>query len=212
MRNLSFVSLLFLLLLPGCISLKPSGVGPCRATDTTGIIGKSPFTGQYEKMLFRAAVDIRSQRLTGLILVKKVSDSVTHVFFSNEIGMTYFDFIMKDDGFVTEYCFEPMNKKALIGIFRTCFELMLKYDIREDGRKIYCDRSTGAMIVSGTSGRYKTWSGRGPETGSIFINGMTNFSDKTFIRFSNFTSGVPSSVIIKNPFIDLKMQLEMISF
>lgn len=212
MRNLSFVSLLFLLLLTGCSPLKPAGLRPCRATDTTGIIGKSPFTGQYEKMLFRASMDIRGQRLTGLILVKKISDSVTHVFFSNEIGLTYFDFIMKDDGFLTEYCFEPMNKKALIGIFRTCFELMLKYDIQEDGRKFYCNRSTGAVIVSGTSGRYKAWSGRVPETGSTFINGKTNFSDKTFICFSNFTSGVPSSVIIENPFIDLKMQLEMISF
>lgn len=212
MRNLSFVSLLFLLLITGCSSLKPAGLKPCRTTDTTGIIGKSPFTGQHEKMLFRAAMDIRDQRLTGLILVKKTSDTVTHVFFSNEIGMTYFDFIMKDDGFIPEYCFEPMNKKALIGIFRTCFELMLDYDLGEYGRKLYCDRSTGGMVVSGTSGRYKAWSGRSSETGSIFINGKTNFSDKTFISFSNFTAGVPSSVIIENPFIDLKMQLEMISF
>ena len=57
--------------------------------------------------------------------------------------MTFFNFIMKDDSFETGYCFEPLNKKALISMLRTGFELMLKYKADEEGRLYLCEQMTG---------------------------------------------------------------------
>lgn len=213
MRSLYLSSLVILLLLSGCASLKPRGLKPCRsaAASAEGLI--SPYKGRFEKMLFRASVDIRSQHLTGLMLIKMMPDSSVRIFFTNEIGMTYFDFIMKDGTFQAGYCFEPMNKKVVIGLFRTCFELMLDYDAHEKKRFIYCEVATGNPITQCRFGRYNVWAGSiGTEPKTSFIQGMSNFSDQTFVNFSDFHSDIPFSVSINNPFVNLRIRLQMLSF
>lgn len=213
MRNLSFVSLLIFLLTAGCTSIKPPGLKKCSGPERVAAMDHSPYKDRFNKMLFRASIDIRTDRLTGLLLIKKMSDSTIQIVFTNEIGMTFFNFIMKKDAFETGYCFEGMNKKGLINMFRTGFELMLDYQFEEKGRLTLCDPRDGNVITSGRSGRYVGWSGiSGTDPKVAFINGMTNFSDKTLITFSDFSGEIPKSVIIFNPLINLRIRLEMISF
>ena len=106
MRNSLLSSLiLLLLLLTGCASLKPKGLKPCFGTAPTRECLQSPFLGHFDKMLFKATLDIRKEHLTGLMLFKTMPDSSIRVVFTNEIGMTFFDFIIKDGSFETGYCF-----------------------------------------------------------------------------------------------------------
>jgi hypothetical protein len=213
MRNLSFISLVLLLLTTGCTTIRPAGLKKCSEEAQSGSLERSPYKDRFEKMLFKVSMTIRTDRLTGLMLFKKMPDSSIQVVFTNEIGMTFFNFILKEGSFETGYCFEPMNKKALISMFRTCFELMLKYESDEKGRMFLCDPAKGNTVIGGRSGRYYTWAGvTAEEPRTAFINGMTNPADKTLITFSNFSSDVPGSVTILNPFINLKIRLEMISF
>ena len=212
MRSSILSSLLVLLLLGGCVPLRPPLLKPCAWDTARGPGLASPFDGKFEKMLFRATIDIRKVHLTGMMMVKVMPDSSTRIVFSNEIGMTFFDFVMKKDSFEPGYIFEPMNRKALIGMFRTCFELMLTYRIDAAGNKAYCDLASGDNVIYGRFGRYKTWAGTpaGREA-ATYINGMTNFSDQAYIRFSDFHGEVPFATEIDNPFVDLRIRLNMIS-
>jgi hypothetical protein len=213
MRSSFLSSLVLVLLLAGCTSLRPVGLKPCRGTSPSAACLISPYKGRFEKMLFKASIDIRNEHLTGLMLIKMMPDSSTRIVFTNEIGMTFFDFILKKGTFRTGYCFEPMNKKPLIGMFRTCFELMLEYELRDYEYLVYCEIATGNPVTQGHFGKYNTWAGRtGNDPQSSFVHGMSNFSDQTYITFSNFRSDIPLSVSMDNPFINLRIRLEMISF
>jgi hypothetical protein len=213
MRNLFFTSLTILILAAGCTSIRPAGLEKCAEMSESSPPDRSPFKGRFEKMLFKASFDIRSDHLTGLMLIKKMADSSIQIVFANEIGMTYFNFNMKKDSFEPVFCFGPLNKKALFGILRACFELMLDYELNEKGRVAMCNPTDGGVSLGGKAGRYFVWSGiSGREPKTAFVNGMTNFSNKTLITFSDFSAGIPKSVLILNPFIDLRIRLEMISF
>ena len=164
-------------------------------------------------MLFKATIDIRNQHLTGLMLIKAMPDSSVRIFFTNEIGMTYFDFIMKNGTFQAAYCFDPMNKKVVISLFRTCFELMLDYDVQDAKHVEYCEVATGNPVTQGRFGKYNVWAGRiGSEPRTSFIQGMSNLSDQTIINFSDYRSDIPLSVSINNPFVNMRIRLQMLSF
>lgn len=211
MKSLRSVSLLLAaLLLTACSSLKPSGMKPCTGTVNVSGQEQSPYRGHVDKMLFRASMDIRKEHLSGLMLVKQMPDSAFQIVFTNEIGMTFFSFILHRDAFETVYCFGPMDKPALIRLFRTCFELMLSYHADEEGRVLLCDESGTRLALGPRSGRYRAWSLS--EADTLLVEGMTNFSDRTRVSYSRFAAGIPQSVDIHNPFINLRIRLEMISF
>lgn len=86
-----------------------------------------PFFGQgFEKALFTGAVDIKKHHLTGFLLIKKMEDDSYRIVFTNQVGMTFFDFEVKQNSFRVVYCFESLNRKALLRIFEKDFRLLLE--------------------------------------------------------------------------------------
>ena len=214
MRNLSFVSLFLIsILLSGCSTLKPFGLKPCQDGADSLALTRSPYKDRFDKLLFKASLDIRKEHLTGLLLVKRMPDSTIQIGFANEIGMTFFTFIIREDGFEAPYVFEPMNRKPLISIFRTCFELMLEYETDPKSRSILCNSEEDFVSAGSRSGRYKAWSTiyRSPSKGSV-LYGMNNFWDRTRIIFSDVSNGVPQTVSVSTPMVGLEMELKLLSF
>ncbi len=64
--------------------------------------------------------------MSGLLLIKYMPDSSTRIVFSNEMGLSFFDFgFLPDNGFKVYQVVPKMNKKALIKTLRKDFELVL---------------------------------------------------------------------------------------
>lgn len=114
MKSLCLSSLIFLLIFLHC--------SPVRDISTPW---KSPFYGSFEKALFKTTLDIRKNHLSGYTMIKKTEDSTYHIIFSNEMGMTIFDFEINPGNFKVNYLFEPMNKKVLIRIFERDFSHLI---------------------------------------------------------------------------------------
>ena len=94
---------------------------------STAITTDLPFFGQgFEKALFTGSLDIKKHHLTGFLLVKKMEDESYRIVFTNQVGMTFFDFEVKQNSFRVVYCFESLNRKALIRIFEKDFRLLLE--------------------------------------------------------------------------------------
>ncbi|RMG21321.1 MAG: hypothetical protein D6730_18520 [Bacteroidetes bacterium] len=75
---------------------------------------------QQQEQLFRAVIDFRAQHFSGLMAVKKTEMGFRFAFFT-ELGMTMFDLEVGPDSFVQHYCFEPLNRKALLRILEADF-------------------------------------------------------------------------------------------
>ncbi len=113
MKNLPFSSLLLILFFLACSPAKH-----------LGLAWDPPFSGIFDKALFKTSLDIRKNHLSGYTMIKK-NDSAYHIVFSNEIGMTLCDFELNQEYFKVNYLFEPMNKKAMIKIFERDFRLLI---------------------------------------------------------------------------------------
>ncbi|MCX6279682.1 MAG: hypothetical protein NT004_16530, partial [Bacteroidetes bacterium] len=121
MKNLLFVSICFIIILTGCISVKPKGIKPSGENQ----IQHKAIPILFVNSLFKATLEIKKHRLTGLLLIKRMDSAVEgisskgrvyRIVFTNEIGMTFFDLELSRDSGKMISCFASFNKKAFIKI------------------------------------------------------------------------------------------------
>src|SRR6185369_7920767 len=75
---------------------------------------------------YNADVDVVGRHISGLLLVKHMPDSSYRVVFTNEAGVTFFDFGFLTNGDFKVYnAIHQLNKKAVIQTLRKDFELVL---------------------------------------------------------------------------------------
>lgn len=81
---------------------------------------------------YNADVDVVGRHISGLLLVKHMPDSSYRVVFTNEAGVTFFDFGFLTDGDFKVYnAIHQLNKKAVIQTLRKDFELVLGLPFRQ---------------------------------------------------------------------------------
>ncbi len=107
-------------ILSGCAtaykSLQPAG------RDTECV---NHFTPTYQKNWFTASIDVRGHHLSGLLLIKQMPDGSDRIVFTNELGVSFFDFEFSDTGFRVVQVIDKLNIKAVINTLKQDFELLL---------------------------------------------------------------------------------------
>jgi hypothetical protein len=75
---------------------------------------------------YHASVEVAGNHISGLLLIKNMPDSAIRVVFTNEAGVTFFDFgFSKDRTFTVHAIIKKLNKKPVVQTLRKDFELML---------------------------------------------------------------------------------------
>jgi len=100
---------------------------------------------QFNTAWYNASVDVMGRHLSGLLLLKNMPDSSHRVVFTNEAGITFFDFGFSRQGdFKVFSVVEQLDRKAVIQTLRKDFELVLGLPFRRgiynrfvDGDEIY---------------------------------------------------------------------------
>ena len=119
MRYLLLSSCLFILV--GCSSVYKN-LQP--ATGDINYIQK--FKPDFKNALYKAEIDVVGHHISGLLLIKTLSDSSIRMVFSNEMGFKFFDFEFRPDGgFKVFYVVKQMDKKPVIKTLKKDFELII---------------------------------------------------------------------------------------
>ena len=85
---------------------------------------------------YKTSVDVIGKHISGLLLVKYMTDSSTRIVFTNELGLSFFDFgFSADDGFIVFHIVPQMNHPALIKTLRRDFDLIMFRNL--DSNKSY---------------------------------------------------------------------------
>lgn len=219
-----------LLLLAGCVSIKPSHI----ARDPSPVMRHPSYLTKYTppgaSQLYKATLDIKKHHLTGLLVVKRMEESsgrenalphpiagsaecsgTYRVVFMNEVGMTFFDLEMDSCGLKVISCFESLNKKALMKIFETDLRTLLCGSSLEK-EQMYRQSGTNCLVISGLNGNCRTWQSWSPMGDTLHaISAKSTIADPVLIRFANFSNGFPMKIILENPFINLKLSLRKLA-
>jgi hypothetical protein len=99
----------------------------------------SSFKPAFTTALYNTNVNVIGKHLSGLLIVKKMTDSSTRIVFSNEAGFKFFDFGFSETGFKVYYIYREMNRKAVIKTLRKDFQLVLMNNLAGADRYLLRD-------------------------------------------------------------------------
>jgi hypothetical protein len=172
---------------------------------------KPVFDTGFSKGLFRTAMDIGKNHLTGFIFIKKVSDTSFRVLFSNEIGMKFFDLEFFPSAFIVHYCFPSLDRKSLLKLLENDFRIVfftgtgIKKMKKSKGEK----EDTVIYTVKSDSGKWNIHVSDAMKE-IIFIGSSGRFISKTRINLG-YSDGSLSEINISNPLIRLIITMNLIS-
>jgi hypothetical protein len=87
------------------------------------------FRPEFKTILYNTQINIINKHLSGLLFFKSISDTVTRVVFTNEMGLKYFDFEYTSNTFNVHYCIRQLNKKKILHQLRDDIGMILLFGI-----------------------------------------------------------------------------------
>src|SRR5690349_1985117 len=75
---------------------------------------------------YDAGIDVVGKHISGLLLIKEMPDQSKRIVFTNEAGLTFFDFGFDVSGnFKVHYVIQQLDRKAVVRLLRDDFALLL---------------------------------------------------------------------------------------
>ena len=170
----------------------------------------SPFASGFEKALFKATMDIGKTHLSGLVLVKKTTDTTFRIVFSNEMGFTFFDLEMKNNTLFPMTLFESFNRKSFLKILEKDLAILLASGFSPASGKYYKNPSPPETILFNNKTKtYLKLADNRLDTAKLLAG--TTPIDKTIISMRTGENGFPLRIIIRNPGIRFVYRLSLLN-
>ncbi|MEO6489068.1 MAG: hypothetical protein ABIO04_03935 [Ferruginibacter sp.] len=160
--------------------------------------------------LYNTKVDVVGNHLSGLLLIKSLTDHSTRLVFSNEMGYTYFDFEFDSSGnFKVHSIIKQMDKRSVLKTLRKDLELVLMNTLDKSGVSIRSSDNFVYFIFPRSKGfnYYITDS-----TGNQLLRMERASNKKTVVEaiMKNYVNGVPDTIGITHKNFDFTIGLKRI--
>lgn len=88
---------------------------------------KNPYFDNPEiDYVYKAQIEVYGNKLGGIFVAKKISDSIHRVVFTTEFGNKLMDFELSDNDFKVNYVLEELDRKMILNTLEEDFRLLLK--------------------------------------------------------------------------------------
>ena len=168
------------------------------------------FKPAFTVALYNTTVDVMSNHLSGLLLIKIMPDSTTRVVFSNEMGLGFFDFEFAPDGSFKVYSImKKLNKKSVIKTLQHDFELVLMNNLDNTKAVVKTNEGLTYFIFPQSKGfNYYITNQSGDE-----LVRMERASNKKIIVeavMKNYINGIPDTIGISHKTFEFNIGLKRI--
>ncbi|MBK6378874.1 MAG: hypothetical protein IPF72_03690 [Chitinophagaceae bacterium] len=190
------------------VSCSPSYQQMQSATADVNVLQK--FKPAFTVALYNTTVDVMSNHLSGLLLIKKMPDSSTRVVFSNEMGLGFFDFEFAPDGSFKVYSImKKLNKKSVIKTLQHDFDLLLMNNLDNTKAVVKTNEGLTYFIFPQSKGfNYYITNQSGDE-----LVRMERASNKKIIVeavMKNYINGIPDTIGISHKTFEFNIGLKRI--
>ena len=91
----------------------------------------------FETSWYHASVDVVGRHISGLLLIKNMPDSAQRIVFTNEAGVTFFDFgFSKEGNFKVFNIIKQLDRAPVVHTLQKDFRLILGLPFREAAYKV----------------------------------------------------------------------------
>lgn len=168
------------------------------------------FKPAFTVALYNTTVDVVGNHFSGLLLIKKMPDSSTRMVFSNEMGLTFFDFeFAAGRKFKVYSIIKKMNKRLVIKTLQHDFELVLMNNLDNSTATVKTKNGLIYFIFPQNKGYnyYIT------NTGGNELVRMERASNKKIIVegvMKNYSKGIPDTIGISHKTFEFNIGLKRI--
>ena len=168
------------------------------------------FKPAFTVALYNTTVDVVGNHLSGLLLIKKMPDSTTRMVFSNEMGLSFFDFEFVDDGSFKVYSIiKKMNKKSVIKTLRHDFELILMNTL--DYNKAIVKTIEGQLyFIFPQKKGYNYYITNADGTELVRMERASNKKAIVNAVMMNYNNGIPDTIGISHKIFEFNIGLKRI--
>jgi len=168
------------------------------------------FKPAFKSDLYKATVDVAGNHLSGLLLIKKMPDSSTRLVFSNEMGLTFFDFEFAADGKFKVYSIiKKLDKRSVIKTLQHDFELVLMQNMNSPKASVKTANDLVYFIFPQSKGfNYYITNSSGSE-----LLRMERASNKKIIVeavMKDYNRGIPDTIGISHKTFEFNIGLKRI--
>jgi len=141
LRNLAY-SLIFILF-ASCKTYKLTDVKPIPSSEKTV---ENLYFSSSEDYVYKCQMDIYKNHVSGILIIKKISETTHRVVLTSDFGNKLIDFEISEDDFKLNYVLPDLDKKIVINFLRNDFQQLLKqkYPVTEsfenENSKIYLSK------------------------------------------------------------------------
>lgn len=168
------------------------------------------FKPAFTVALYNTTVDVVGNHLSGLLLIKKMPDSSTRMVFSNEMGLSFFDFEFGADGSFKVYSIiKKMNKKSVIKTLQHDFELILMQHLNNTPATVKTQDDLLYFIFPQTKG-YNYYITNADGTELIRMERASNKKIIVEAVMQNYVDGIPDTIGISHKTFEFKIGLKRI--
>lgn len=84
------------------------------------------FSDQSQDYAYRTRIEVYGRELNGILIAKKISDSIHRVVLTTDFGNTLFDFEVGQNTFVKNHIVEDLDRKIIVNTLRDDFRLLFR--------------------------------------------------------------------------------------
>lgn len=119
----SFLYSLILVLFTSCKTYKLIGV---QSTANSEKMVENLYFSSKEDYVYKCQIDIYSNHVSGILIIKKISESSHRVVLTSDFGNKLIDFEIAANDFKLNYVLPDLDKKIVINFLRNDFKQLLK--------------------------------------------------------------------------------------
>lgn len=166
------------------------------------------FKPSFHADWYTTSVDVYGKHISGLLLFKTMPDSAIRIVFTNEAGISFFDFEFRRDGkFLVHQIIGALNKKVVVNLLRKDFETVLMQGVTTTPLNGFMRKDEFFYAYNGKRG--KDYFITDKDCASLLrIEKASKRAKMTEIRLIGIQQGAPDSVYLKHFTFDMQITLK----
>lgn len=210
MKSLVLSSIILSLFLLSCTSSKYSGFEFSTIANSSASY-KPIFDDSIQTVKFKSEINIYKNYLTGLLIVKRESDTSLHTILLTEMGIKLFDLNVKNNSYIINFALEQINRKDLIDLIAQDIRLIFINYLKNSTLELCSETKSNQRIIRiYNSGLwiYHYFDGDLPFIKRIEYASGKNPEIEMTIEYSKFN--LTEKIDLKHSDLDIELGLEVL--
>lgn len=166
------------------------------------------FSEQSTDYVYKAHIEVFGNSLSGILVAKKINDSIHRIALTTDFGNTLLDFELSEKDFKVNYIVSNLNRGLIISTLKKDFRLLL---VKDHAVQSVSENNDDIIYKSHEGNRYSYFYQRKKDNSFYKLVNTSKTKEKVTFSFLPKNTTFAESVLIQHHNMPLKIELNQIN-